>query len=89
MKFFTFFMPKNNLFSIFGPPLFSGRRPEKKIGISLKLLHRKIFQVGSPQTVHLKIPSFLKSDATLTKKLLPHAVGGPKGALEGPKKGPF
>ena len=24
----TFFMPKNDLFSILGPPLFSGRRPD-------------------------------------------------------------
>ena len=30
LHFFTFFMPKNDLFSIFGPPLFSGWRPEKK-----------------------------------------------------------
>ena len=34
-------------FPTFGPTLLSGRRPEKKIGISLKFLHRKN-QVWSP-----------------------------------------
>ena len=59
-------MPKNDLFfSIFRPPLFSGRRPDF-FGISLKFLHRKKFSGRvPPKTAYLKIPSFLKSDATL------------------------
>ena len=64
-NFFTFFMPKNDLFFDFWTPLIFGPEARFFFGISLKFLHQFFFQVGSPQTVHLKIPSFLKSDATL------------------------
>ena len=40
--FHIFYAKKTTFFSIFRPPLFSGRRPEKKIGILLIFLHRKI-----------------------------------------------
>ena len=40
--FHIFYAKKRPFFPIFGPPpLFLGRRPEKKIGISLKFLHQK------------------------------------------------
>ena len=47
--FHIFYAKKRLLFSIFGPPLFLGRVPEKKIGISLKFLHqKKINRFGPP-----------------------------------------
>ena len=58
-------MPKNALFFDFWTPFFSGRKTDFS-GILLKFLHRKIFSgLVPPKTTHLKIPSLLKSDATL------------------------
>ena len=63
---FHIFYAKKRLF--FWTPLIFGLEARKKIGISLKFLHQKNVQVAPPPpiSVHLKIPSFLKSDATLT-----------------------
>ena len=52
------------------PPYFRAGGPKKNFGISLKFLHRKIFSGSPPISVHLKIPSFLKSDATLIRMKL-------------------
>ena len=67
-NFSHFLCQKTTFFRFLDPPCFRSGGPKKKFGISLKFLHRKKFQVPPPQTVHLKIPSFLKSDATLIRR---------------------
>ena len=58
---FTLLMPKNDLFSIFRPPLFSGRRLDFFFVISLKFLHRKqLSGLVAPISADLMIPSFFE-----------------------------
>ena len=65
--FHIFYAKKRPFFPIFGPPYFRVGGPIFFSGISLIFLHRKNFSGRvPPKTVHLKIPSFLKSDATLS-----------------------
>ena len=81
LKFFTFFMPKNDLFFDF----WAGG-PEKKIGISLNFLHRKKIGFGPPPfrwtckfphfwNVTLPLLRSLSSSVALTPPLTPRPYG--------------
>jgi len=68
-NFSHFLCQKTTFFSIFGPPLFSGRRPENFFRHFTKIFApEKKFRFGPPPiSTDLKIPSLLKSDATLIR----------------------
>ena len=65
-KFHIFYAKKRPFFFDFWIFLMFGLEARKKIGISISIFApEKVSGRVPPKTVHLKIPSFLKSDATL------------------------